>query len=75
MMAAQVRLFGNYPVIPSRAFTTPRGTLFLKEPGVVMVGMPAVSLRGIQDFLLGFDEVDGSLQFFGYLGDGSLPPA
>lgn len=74
-MAPQVKLFGNYPAISSPVFTTPKGTPFLKEPGVVMIGMPAVNLRGIRDFLLGFDEIDGSLQFFGYLGDSNLPPA
>jgi len=74
-MASQVKLFGNYPAIFSRVFQTPKGTPFLKEPGVVVVSVPAVSLRGIQDFLLGFDEVGGSLRFFEYLRDGGLPPA
>ncbi len=52
---------------------TDKGTPYLKGPGLVLLAMPKVDLRGLQGFLDGFDT---ELGFADYLNDSTeLPPA
>lgn len=61
-----------FPAIHAEVYTTSGGTLYLKEPGVVMISRPHVSLEGLRGYFEGFPE---ELQFLGYLEDPTdLPP-
>lgn len=45
----------GFPVIDATVYQSSCGTLYLKEPGVVVVSKPSVYLGGITDFLAGFN--------------------
>lgn len=60
----------EFPAIHSEVFSTEKGTLYLKRPGVVLISAPAVNISGMKDFLVGFPE---EYNFTDYLEDpGSL---
>jgi thymidylate synthase (FAD) len=62
----------TYPEYHPHVFETSVGTLFLKEPGIVMIGKPQISLEGLRGFFTGYPE---ELNFLGYLDDPTdLPP-
>lgn len=62
----------EFPSLHSETFTTPEGTPYLKEAGVVLMSAPAVNLSGMGEFLSGFDE---KYNFPSYLEDPNvLPP-
>lgn len=57
---------GVFPAMHAGTLATPKGTPYLKEPGVVLINQPRVHLAGLGGFLAGFDE---SLDFMQYLDD------
>jgi len=59
----------EFPAIHSEVFSTKKGTLYLKRPGVVIISAPAVSISGMKDFLAGFPE---EYNFTDYLEDPGL---
>jgi thymidylate synthase (FAD) len=60
-------ILNEYPSIhPDSVSSTENGTLYLKEPGVVLLSAPAVNVSGMQKFLDGFPEEYG---FSHYLED------
>ncbi len=62
-----------FPAIHAKVFSTKAGTLYTKEPGVVMVAGPAINLEGMLPFLKGFPK---EYEFDSYLSDRKkLPPA
>lgn len=56
----------SFPAIHSEVRETPGGTPYLREPGVVLLARPNVSIAGLRGFLEGYDE---SLDFTQYLDD------
>ena len=58
----------GYPAIASPAFTTPKGTPYLRAPGVALLSRPQPFMANLADFLNGFDP---ALQFVSYLDDGT----
>lgn len=44
----------EFPASHAEVFSTKKGTLYLKEPGVALIGATAVNISGIQPFLEGF---------------------
>ncbi len=60
------QFFNGYPAINSPVFHTENGTPYLKRPGVVMVARTNVELRGLGDYLSGYDS---ELGFGDYLND------
>ncbi len=56
----------NFPAKHPKVFKTKKGTLYLQEPGVVMVAHTQTNLSGMRKFLQGFDK---SLEFPKYLDD------
>ena len=56
----------GFPAIHSPVYRTGTGTAYLKAPGVVMLSKPQVNLRGLGDFLEGFDP---ELGFPAYIDD------
>ncbi len=61
------------PYINPEVYETKQGLTYLKEPGVAIISIPHVDLRGAQGFLDGFPK---ELEFFKYLDDPTpLPPA
>ena len=64
---------GYLPAVHREVFATPEGNLYLKDPGVVLIGVPHIDLRGLAGFLEGFPT---EYQFVKYLEDPTpLPPA
>ncbi len=64
---------GYLPVIDSEVFETQKGTPYLRRPGIALISVPDVDLRGMKGFLLGFP---AEYKFTSYLQDPtSLPPA
>jgi thymidylate synthase (FAD) len=64
---------GFLPVIDSEVYYTEKGTPYLKRPGVALIAVPHVDLRGLEGFLSGFPPEYG---FIKYLSDPTpLPPA
>lgn len=64
---------GYLPSVHAEVFSTEKGTLYLKYPGVVMIAAPHVDLRGMEGFLAGFPK---EYEFVKYLEDPTpLPPA
>lgn len=64
---------GYLPAIHTEVFHTEAGTPYLKHPGVVLIAVPHVDLRGLSGFLEGFPK---DYAFIEYLDDPvSLPPA
>ena len=64
---------GYLPAIDSEVFLTPNATPYLKTPGVAMIAVPRVDIRGLKGFLSGFPRDYG---FIEYLDDPTpLPPA
>jgi thymidylate synthase (FAD) len=62
----------GFPYISAPAYTTERGTPYLRTPGVHLLAKPQVSLESMAEFLGGFAE---SLDFPQYLDDPTpLPP-
>ncbi|MEM2873992.1 MAG: FAD-dependent thymidylate synthase [Candidatus Nanoarchaeia archaeon] len=62
----------NFPYIESPVYHTAKGTPYLRGPGVVLISMPAVDIRGMENFLGGFNK---DLGFEEYLEDpDELPP-
>ena len=57
---------GYLPVINPEVYETKNGLAYLQEPGVAVISVPHVDLRGIQGFLDGFPE---ELGFRDYLKD------
>lgn len=63
----------GFPRIHSEVFETPGGTPYLRDPGVVLLSKPDVSVGGLRGFLEGFDP---ALHFPEYLDDPTqLDPA
>lgn len=61
------------PVVNPEVYETPEGIAYLREPGVAVISVPQVDLRGIQGFLDGFAD---ELGFSDYLKDPTpLQPA
>ncbi len=58
----------KFPAMHAEVFATKKGTLYLKEPGVVLVAAPAVNISEMQTFLDGFPE---EYEFDEYLNDPS----
>jgi thymidylate synthase (FAD) len=56
----------GFPAIHATAYTTGRGTAYLKGPGVVTLAKPSVALEGLRGFLVGFGK---ELGFEDYLSD------
>ncbi len=56
----------SLPALDAEVFKTNNGTLYLKEPGVVMLSAPYVDISGMKTFLEGFDP---ELEFPKYLDD------
>lgn len=54
------------PFIHPKVYKTKNGTLYLKDPGVVMLSAPAVDLTGLSGFLSGFPK---EYEFDKYLAD------
>src|SRR5579884_1773662 len=44
----------GFPRISSKAYTTERGTPYLRAPGVALIAKPDVNIHTISDFLGGF---------------------
>lgn len=64
---------GYLPVIDSPVFYTEKNTPYLKSPGVALISVPKVDLRGLSGFLSGFPS---DYKFVEYLNDPTpLPPA
>jgi len=62
----------GYPYIPAPTYATPRGTPYLRAPGVHLLAKPSVNLDSMRGFLEGFDP---ALEFPQYLDDPTpLPP-
>lgn len=59
----------GFPAIHPQVFQTKNGTLYLKQPGVVLVAAPAVNISGMADFLAGFPT---DYEFGKYLEDPTL---
>ncbi|HZP81552.1 MAG TPA: FAD-dependent thymidylate synthase [Chthonomonadaceae bacterium] len=63
----------GFPLVPSPAYATERGTPYLRVPGVALLAKPAVHIGNLADFLGGFNP---ELDFLQYLDDPTpLPPA
>jgi len=63
----------DFPIIESKTYKTPKGTLYLKEPGVALISKPDVNTKSIRSFLEGFPK---DYKFPDYLKDPfKLPPA
>jgi thymidylate synthase (FAD) len=62
----------GFPAIHAPVFSTASGTLYLREPGVVMLSRPRVNVGGLGGFLGGFDP---DLGFPDYLGDPTSLPS
>lgn len=61
-----------FPEYHPPVFQTKGGTLYLREPGIVMLNKPHVSLAGLAGFFGGYH---ADLKFMGYLDDPTdLPP-
>lgn len=61
------------PVVNPETFETKNGNLYLKEPGVAVISVPHVDLRGLKGFFESFPE---ELGFLDYLNDPTpLAPA
>lgn len=56
----------SFPAIHASVHETPRGTLYLRSPGAVMISGPAVDIAGMREFLAGYPREYG---FFDYLAD------
>ncbi len=56
----------HFPAEHSPVFSSPGGVRYLKSPGVVLIGQPAVDITGMREFLEGFDP---SLGFSSYVDD------
>jgi thymidylate synthase (FAD) len=64
---------GFLPAIDSPVFYTEKGTPYLKRPGVALISVPKVDIRGMRGFLEGFPS---DFRFVEYLNDPTpLPPA
>lgn len=64
---------GYLPVVNPEVYETKNGVAYLREPGVAVISVPHVDLRGIKGFLEGFPE---ELGFGDYLKDPTpLQPA
>ncbi len=63
---------GYLPVINPEVYETKNGLAYLQEPGVAVISVPHVDLRGIQGFLDGFPE---ELGFRDYLKDPTPLPS
>lgn len=63
----------EFPAVHARVYKTEAGTLYLKDPGVILIAAPAVNLEGMHEFLTGFPPEH---RFVEYLADPTtLPPA
>lgn len=56
----------EFPAMHAEVFETAKGTLYLKEPGVILIAAPAVNISGMKQFLEGFPE---EYKFDDYLND------
>jgi thymidylate synthase (FAD) len=66
----------GFPAIQAEVFHTDAGTPYLRDPGVVMIAKPDVSIEGLRAALEGFDSGDEELGFAAYVDDPTaLPPA
>ncbi len=63
---------GYLPVIDSEVYFTQNSTPYLKRPGVAMIAVPKVDIRGLKGFLSGFPE---DYQFVEYLNDPTPLPS
>ena len=64
---------GYLPVVDSEVFYSQKGTPYLKHPGLVLLSVPHVDIRGLKGFLKGFPP---EYKFIEYLEDPTpLPPA
>ncbi|EKD52601.1 MAG: hypothetical protein ACD_61C00295G0002 [uncultured bacterium] len=60
------------PVVNPEVFETKKGLVYLQSPGVAVISVPRVDLRGIQGFLDGFPE---ELEFGDFLKDPTPLPS
>lgn len=58
------KLVNGYPVIDSPVYETPKGTRYLKGPGVAVIARTQTSLEGMRGFLSNLDE-----SYIAYLDD------
>jgi len=63
---------GYLPVVNPEVFETKNGLVYLQSPGVAVISVPAVDLRGLQGFLDGFPE---ELGFSSFLKDPTPLPS
>lgn len=56
----------EFPAYHPNVYETSQGTLYLKEPGVVMIAAPAVNISGLKGMLAGFPK---EYEFENYLSD------
>ncbi|MEK7497473.1 MAG: FAD-dependent thymidylate synthase [Patescibacteria group bacterium] len=56
----------EFPAIHTEVYSTKKGTLYLKSPGVVLISAPAVNIQGMDKFLEGFPP---DYRFDEYLND------
>ncbi len=66
------QLAEGLPFVNPEVFETKNGISYLKEPGVAVISIPHVDLRGVQGFLDGFPE---ELGFSDYLNDPTPLPS
>ncbi len=62
----------GFPLIPSPAYATERGTPYLRVPGVALLARPAIAMGNLAYFLEGFSP---ELQFRQYLDDPTALPS
>lgn len=62
----------KFPALHAEVFKTLHGIPYLKEPGVVLIGQPAVDIRGMKAFL---NQFDSELKFGEYIDDPTPLPA
>jgi thymidylate synthase (FAD) len=59
----------EFPASHAEVFSTPKGVLYLKEPGVAMIGATAVNISNLEKFLNGFPK---EYNFPEYLNDPTI---
>lgn len=62
----------EYPRLDAEGFVSPGGVRYVKEPGVVLLGQPAVDITGLRTYLSQFDP---ALKFDAYVDDPTALPA
>ncbi|MCS7184020.1 MAG: FAD-dependent thymidylate synthase [Patescibacteria group bacterium] len=58
------KIIEGFPIINSQVYYTAQGTLYLKEPGVIMIAQPKIRIENTEEFLKGYQN-----EFEEYLKD------